>query len=77
MRVGTMSDDARASAARQQCDVLLMPNVQHLGLLNWRAYDEAIKRGYDCAAPKIDQIKQRIADPQSTLPFQSKLNSAA
>jgi NTE family protein len=77
MRVATMSDDARASAARQQCDVLLMPNVQHLGLLNWRAYDEAIKRGYDCAAPKIDQIKQRIADPQSTLPFQSKLTSAA
>jgi NTE family protein len=63
MRVGTMSDDARASAARRQCDVLLVPNVQHLGLLNWRAYDEAITRGYDCAFAKIDRIKQRIADP--------------
>jgi hypothetical protein len=50
------------SAARQQCDVLLAPNVQHLGLLNWRAYDEAIKYGYDCTVAKIDRIKRHIAD---------------
>lgn len=65
MRVGSMSDEARGSAARQQCDVLLTPNVQHLGLLNWRAYDEAIKRGYDCTVAKIDRIKRRIADSQA------------
>ena len=45
-----------------QCDVLLAPKVQHLGLLNWRAYDEAIKYGYDCTVSKIDQIKRQIAD---------------
>jgi NTE family protein len=61
-RIVTMSDDARGSAARQQCDVLLAPNVQHLGLLNWRAYDEAIKYGYDCTVAKIDRIKRHIAD---------------
>ena len=62
MRIVTMSDDARGSAARQQCDVLLAPNVQDLGLLNWRAYDEAITHGYDCAAAAIEQIKRHIAD---------------
>jgi NTE family protein len=61
-RIVTMSDDARGSAARQQCDVLLAPNVQHLNLLNWRAYDEAIKYGYDCTAAQIDRIKRHIAN---------------
>jgi NTE family protein len=62
MRIVTMSDDARGSAARQQCDVLLAPNVQHLGLLNWRADDEAITHGYDCAVATIDRIKRHITD---------------
>jgi hypothetical protein len=57
-----VSDDARGSTARQQCDVLLAPNVQHLGLLNWRAYDEAIKYGYDSTVANIDQINRHIAD---------------
>ena len=61
-RIVTMSDDARGPTARQQCDVLLAPNVQHLGLLDWRAYDEAIKYGYDCTVAQIDQIKRRIAN---------------
>jgi NTE family protein len=61
-RIVTMSDDARGPTARQQCDVLLAPNVQHLGLLDWRAYDEAIKYGYDCTLAKIDRIKRQVAD---------------
>jgi NTE family protein len=65
-RIVTMSDDARGPTARQQCDVLLAPNVQHLGLLNWRAYDEAIKYGYDCTVAKIDQIKRHMADAPAT-----------
>jgi NTE family protein len=61
MRVATMSDAARGFTASQDCDVLLLPNVHHLGLLNWRAYDEAIRCGYDCALATIDQIKRRMA----------------
>jgi predicted acylesterase/phospholipase RssA len=53
---------AKGSRQRQQCDVLLAPNVQHLGLLNWRAYDEAITHGYDCAVATIDRIKRHITD---------------
>jgi NTE family protein len=74
MRVGSMSDEARGSAARQQCDVLLEPNVQHLGLMNWRAYDEAIRRGYDCTVAKIDRIKRRIADPPASYARRSLLD---
>lgn len=62
MRVATMSDAARGFAASAQCDVLLVPNVQHVGLLNWRAYDEAIRCGYDCALAHIGEIKRRSAN---------------
>jgi NTE family protein len=60
MRVTTMSDAARGSMASQQCDLLLLPHVQHLGLLNWRAYDEAIKCGYDCAFPQTGEIERSM-----------------
>jgi NTE family protein len=62
MRVGTIGSDVRGATARQQSDVLLVPNVRSVGMLNFRAYDEAIKLGYDCAMEKIDQIKHRIPD---------------
>jgi NTE family protein len=68
MRVGTMSDVARGLAASEQCDVLLLPNLQHLGLLNWRGYDEAIKCGYDCALTHIGEIKARLRDVQRSRP---------
>jgi NTE family protein len=61
MRVGTMSDEARSSTARRQCSILLAPNVQHIGLLDWRAYDDAIKCGYDCVVANIEQIKHAAA----------------
>ncbi|MEA2856883.1 MAG: hypothetical protein QOH98_1204 [Methylobacteriaceae bacterium] len=61
MRVATMSDAARGFTAGEQ-DILLLPNVQHLGLLNWRAHDEAIRCGYECALAHIDDIKGRVTD---------------
>jgi NTE family protein len=65
MRVGTIGSDVRGITARQQCDVLLVPKVRSVGLMNFRAYDEAIKLGYDCALEKIDQIKRRIPDKRT------------
>jgi NTE family protein len=65
MRVGTIGSDVRGITARQQCDVLLVPKVRSVGLMNFRAYDEAIKLGYDCASEKIDQIKRRIPDKRT------------
>jgi NTE family protein len=61
MRVATMSDAARGFTAGEQ-DILLLPNVQHLGLLNWRAHDEAIRCGYECALAHIDHIKGSVTD---------------
>jgi predicted acylesterase/phospholipase RssA len=65
MRVGTIGSDVRGMTARQQCDVLLVPNVRSVGMMNFRAYDEAIKLGYDCTVTKIEQIKRRIPDQRT------------
>jgi NTE family protein len=62
MRAATMSDAARGLTIGEQCDILLVPNVQHLGLMSWRAYDEAIQCGYECADSRIEEIKERIAN---------------
>jgi NTE family protein len=62
MRVGTMGSDARNLSLRQQCDILLKPDVRSVSLLNFGVYEQVIKLGYDCATAKIEQIKRRIAD---------------
>ena len=62
MRVGMMGSDTRSLSLRQQCDLLLLPDVQRLGLLNWRAYDQAIELGYRCTIDKIDQIERGIRE---------------
>lgn len=62
MRVATMGSDARNLSAREQCDVLLSPNLLTVNFLDFRAYDLAIQIGYNCAVEKIEQIKQRIPD---------------
>ena len=62
MRVATMGSDSRYLSARQQCDVLLNPNLLSVDLLDFRAYDRAMQIGYDCAIEKIGQIKHRIPD---------------
>jgi NTE family protein len=62
MRVATMGSDARYQSAREQCDVLLSPNLLAVDLLDFRAYDLAMQIGYDCALEKIEQIKRRIPD---------------
>ena len=62
MRVATLGSDARNLSARNQCDVLLNPNLETVELLDFRAYDLAMQIGYDCALEKIEQIKLRIPD---------------
>jgi NTE family protein len=61
MQVGTMSDAARGARADERADMLLLPDVQELGILNWRASDWAVMRGYDCAVAQIGPIKLGIA----------------
>jgi NTE family protein len=68
MRVATLGSDARNSVLRQQCDVLLKPDLLSVGLMDFRSYDRAIRIGYECALEKIDRIKGRIPDAIAASP---------
>lgn len=65
LRVATMGSNARNLSAREQCDVLLNPNLETVDLLNFGVYDFAIQVGYDCAVEKIEQIKLRLSDKEA------------
>jgi NTE family protein len=54
-RVGSVGSDSKASAGRN-CDILLVPRVQHIGLLNWRSYGEAVKAGYRAAVERLPEL---------------------
>lgn len=64
-RVATMGSNARSLSAREQCDVLLSPNVEIVDLMNFRAYDLAIQIGYECAIEKVEQIKLHVSDKEA------------
>jgi NTE family protein len=66
MRVGTISSGARGPMRRRQCDLLLLPEVQGLGLLNVRAYNEAIAIGYQCTVANMDPIKRRMREMRAS-----------
>ena len=64
-RVCSIADDSQASTRRKQCDVLLVPQLESVGLLNFRAYQWAIEQGYHCTLRKIEALTGRTPDRQA------------
>lgn len=60
IRVSMISSNARAATLRQQCDLLLLPQIYDLGLMNFRGYQVAIESGYKTTKEKIDDIQHGI-----------------
>jgi NTE family protein len=52
-RVGTIGSDSKVGSELRKCDVLLVPKVQHIHLLNWRAYEQAMEAGYQAAIERL------------------------
>jgi NTE family protein len=59
IRVSMISSNARATTLRQQCDLLLVPQI-NLGLMNFRGYQAAIDSGYKTTKEKISDIQQGV-----------------
>src|SRR5262249_57084378 len=60
IRVSMISSNGRATVLRQQCDLLLMPQIYGLGLMNFRGYQLAIDAGYSTTMEKIGDIRQGV-----------------
>jgi NTE family protein len=63
MRAGTVGGEATALAQRELADLLLRPPLDDIDLLNWKAFDRAIRIGYEYTA--------RVLDGLSDLPRQT------
>ena len=56
VRVGSIGDGALATTRRKHCDVLVIPDVSTVGLLNFKAHERAIAAGLRAAMDRIGEI---------------------
>src|SRR5262249_41615459 len=56
VRVGSIGDGAFASARRKHCDVLVVPDVSSVALLNFKADERSITAGVIATVRRIDAI---------------------
>lgn len=72
VRVGSIGNGALANTRRKHCDVLIVPEVSSIGLLNFKAYERAIEAGFSAAMEKMAEISgggvsalaETLADPR-------------
>jgi NTE family protein len=55
-RVGTIGSDSKVGSEYRRCDLLLTPRVQHVHLLDWRAYEEVVLAGYQAAVERLPEL---------------------
>jgi NTE family protein len=56
-RVATIGSDSKVGSEFRKCDMLILPQVRHIGLLDWRSHKEVIEAGY-CAT--IEQLAKVV-----------------
>jgi NTE family protein len=59
VRVGSIGDGALATARRKHCDILIVPNVGSIGLLNFKAYERAIQEGVTAISARLPDLAKR------------------
>jgi len=59
-RVGTIGSGTAADRVSHDGDVVLRPEVGHVGLFGWSAHETAIRAGQKAALDHLDQIKSAV-----------------
>ena len=57
---GSLSTQLITDANRQQSSILLTPELEGIGVLDWRAFDRAIDAGYRSTVERMDEIKKAL-----------------
>jgi NTE family protein len=57
-RSALMQSSAAASASRLAADLLLTPPLPGVGLLDWKAFDQAIRAGYEHATSRLAEWRR-------------------
>lgn len=61
MRSGMVNSAAATMARRGQTDLLLVPDLNAVDMLNWKAFDKAIDSGYRHAQRKLAELPPELA----------------
>lgn len=72
-RVGCIGHQARAATRRNQCDVLIVPDLATIKLLNFKAYQQAVDAGYRAAMDTIPLLEARRRAVISAVPTRAQL----
>jgi NTE family protein len=56
MRAATVSSDRELAAAREAAELLILPQVEHIEIRNWKAFDEAAQAGYDATVQALKGV---------------------
>jgi len=53
VRAGTINSDVQNELARRQADLLLVPPLEEIDILDWKAFDRAVEIGYRYASEQL------------------------
>ena len=78
MRAATVSTGRDLAAAREATDVLIMPDVAHIEIRDWRAYDVAVEAGYKATIAALDKLSRPVSQMRrrQSLAEQAEMGSA-
>ena len=62
MRSATVSSGRDLAAAREATDVLISPDVGHIEIRDWTAYDPAVTAGYQATLAALDKLTRPVTD---------------
>lgn len=65
-RAGMVNSAATAARRRQQCNLLLRPDLTEIDLLGWRQFDRAIELGYLDTVHQLEKNRRALNDAAST-----------
>jgi NTE family protein len=55
-RAGMVNSSAMTAAHREKSDLLLQPPLEHVDMLNWSAFEQAIATGYEYAVRRLEEL---------------------
>jgi NTE family protein len=69
MRAATVSTGRDLAAARAACDLLIQPNVEGIDIRDWKAYDPAVRAGYEAAQQALAALTTPVTDLHKRQPL--------
>jgi NTE family protein len=60
LSAGSLSTELVTEANRQQSSILLTPELQGIGMLDWNAFEKAIEAGYRSTLERMDEIHHSL-----------------